>query len=154
MYGIKWDTSEYIRCVEEFLDCATEDMNRRGDHTIPCPYRDCQNLRRFQNVGEIRVHLIVRGFKERYIRLIWHGENLEQLNIRTNIVISNAESDGENLDPATSVLDDTDDKNVNLDDMMNEVTKILLIFLKFLKFWVMNRTYCYFLVVKCLRKLQ
>jgi hypothetical protein len=85
--------------------------------------------------------------------MIWHGENLEQLNIRTNIVISNAESDGENLDPATSVLDDTDDKNVNLDDMMNEVTKILLIFLKFLKFWVMNRTYYYFLVVKSLQKL-
>jgi hypothetical protein len=85
--------------------------------------------------------------------MIWHGENLEQLNIRTNTVISNAESDGENLDPATSVLDDTDDKNVNLDDMMNEVTKILLIFLKFLKFWVMNRTYYYFLVVKSLQKL-
>jgi Transposase-associated domain len=68
MYGMKWDTSEYIRCVKKFLDCVTKDMNRRGDQTILCPYRDCQYLRRFQNVSEIRVHLIMRGFKERYTR--------------------------------------------------------------------------------------
>jgi hypothetical protein len=45
------------------------------------------------------------------------------LNVGTSRVILNAESEGENLDPATSVLDDSDDKNVNLDDMMNEVTE-------------------------------
>jgi hypothetical protein len=32
-------------------------------------------------------------------------------------------SEGENLDPATSVLDDSDSENVNLDEIMNEVTE-------------------------------
>jgi hypothetical protein len=67
--------------------------------------------------------LIIRRFKERYTQWIWHGENLEQLNVGTNRVISNAESEGENLDPVTSALDDSDGENVNLDDMMNEVTE-------------------------------
>jgi hypothetical protein len=55
----------------------------------------------------------MRGFKERYTRWIWHGENFEQLNVGTSRVISN----GENLDSATSVLDDSDGENINLDDM-------------------------------------
>jgi hypothetical protein len=67
--------------------------------------------------------LIIRRFKERYTQWIWHGENLEQLNVGTNRVISNAESEGKNLDPVTSALDDSDGENVNLDDMMNEVTE-------------------------------
>jgi hypothetical protein len=45
------------------------------------------------------------------------------VNVETSRVISNAELEGENLDPATSVLDDSDDENINLDDMMNEAIK-------------------------------
>jgi hypothetical protein len=58
------------------------------------------------------------------------------LNVGTSRVISNAESEGENLDLATSVLDDSDDENVkklensefaeqniNLDVMINDVTE-------------------------------
>jgi Transposase-associated domain len=96
MYGIRQDTSEYMRGIDELFDCATEYMSQRDDQIILCPGRDCQNLQRFQNIGEIRVHLIMRGFKERYTRWIWHGENLKQLNVGTSRVISNAESEGKN----------------------------------------------------------
>jgi hypothetical protein len=44
------------------------------------------------------------------------------VNVETSRVISNNESEGENLDPTTSVLDDSDGENINLDDMINEVT--------------------------------
>jgi hypothetical protein len=44
------------------------------------------------------------------------------VNVETSRVISNNESEGENLDPITSVLDDSDGENINLDDMINEVT--------------------------------
>jgi hypothetical protein len=67
--------------------------------------------------------LIIREFKERYTRWIWHRENLEQVNVETSRVISNVELEGENLDPATSLLDDSDGENINLDDIMNEVTE-------------------------------
>jgi Transposase-associated domain len=43
MYGIRWDTIEYLRGVEEIIDCATKDMSQRGDQIFFCPYWDCQN---------------------------------------------------------------------------------------------------------------
>jgi hypothetical protein len=57
--------------------------------------------------------LIIRGFKERYTQWIRHGENPKRLmNIGTSRVVSNFESEGENLDPTTDVLDDLGGKNV------------------------------------------
>ena len=77
MYGRR-DTSAYLLGVEEFIDCAKEHMRRRGDETILCPCSDCENLRRFRDVREVRGHLIRRGFKERYTRWVWHGECFEE----------------------------------------------------------------------------
>jgi hypothetical protein len=34
MYGIRRDTIEYLRGVEEFMDYAIEDMSQKGDQTI------------------------------------------------------------------------------------------------------------------------
>jgi hypothetical protein len=67
--------------------------------------------------------LIICGFKERYSQWIWHGENIKKINVETSRIISNAESEGENLDSATIVLDDSYGENINLDDLMNEVTE-------------------------------
>jgi len=75
MYGIKRDTVEYLRGIDEFVKCAMEDMRLRGVRTLLCPCRDCQNLRRLQNIEEVRDHLICRGFKERYTHWKWHGES-------------------------------------------------------------------------------
>lgn len=77
MYGRR-DTSAYLLGVEEFINCAKEHMRRRGDETILCPCSDCENLRRFRDVREVRGHLIRRGFKERYTRWVWHGECFEE----------------------------------------------------------------------------
>jgi Transposase-associated domain len=118
MYGIWQDTIEYLRGVEEFMDYAIEDM---GNQTILYPCRDFQNLRRFQNIKEVRVHLIRRGFKERYTQWLWHGENFEaSINVGRSEAVLNSESDGENIetvDPIIDVQDDLDGENVqNLDN--------------------------------------
>jgi Transposase-associated domain len=44
MYEIMRDTIEYLKGVEEFMDCATENMSQRGDQIIFCPRQNCQNL--------------------------------------------------------------------------------------------------------------
>jgi Transposase-associated domain len=118
MYGIWRDTIEYLRGVEEFMDYAIEDM---GNQIIFYPCRDFQNLRRFQNIKEVRVHLIRRGFKERYTQWLWHGENFEaSINVGRSEAVLNSESDGENIetvDPIIDVQDDLDGENVqNLDN--------------------------------------
>jgi hypothetical protein len=34
MYGMRQDTIKYLRGVEKFIDCATEDMSQRDDQII------------------------------------------------------------------------------------------------------------------------
>jgi Transposase-associated domain len=129
---------------EESMDRAIEDMSRMVNQTILCPYWDCQNLRRFQNVKEVRVHLIRRELKERYTQWIWYGENFEvSINFRTDESVLNSESDGENIEtvyPIIDVRDDSNGENVqnldnpecmehndNLDEMMNDVAVDFLV---------------------------
>jgi Transposase-associated domain len=66
MYKIKRNTIEYLRRIDEFLESASEDMRNRGAQTLVCPCEDCQNLRRFGNIKQVRDHLIRRGFMDRY----------------------------------------------------------------------------------------
>jgi Transposase-associated domain len=77
---------------------------KKGDQTILYPCRDCQNLRIFRNVKEVRVHLIRHGFKERYTKQIWHGDNSEEyMNVGMSRDVLNSEtivhdeSGGENI---------------------------------------------------------
>jgi hypothetical protein len=100
-------------------------------------------LRRFRNVKEVRVHLIRRGFKERYTKLIWYGDNTEEyINVGISRDILNSEtivhdeSGGENIEnfePVNDVRDDSGGENVqnldnpycmkhndNLDEKMND----------------------------------
>jgi Transposase-associated domain len=103
MYKIKWNTIEYLRGIDEFLECASEDMRNMGAQTLVCPCEDCQNLRRFRNIKQVRDHLIHRGFIDRYTRWVRHGENIENIdnieNIRNieNIVRDESEGNGLNL---------------------------------------------------------
>jgi Transposase-associated domain len=124
MYGVRRDTFQYLRGVEEFLNHVIENMRQRGHHTVLCLYRDCQNVCRFQNVEEIRNHLIRRGFKEWYTRWVWHGESYDErsTNAGTSVGfvadledISNDKSSGENIEK----LDDNqnvDNDNQNIDN--------------------------------------
>jgi Transposase-associated domain len=68
MYKIKRNTIEYLREIDEFLECATEDMRNRGARTLVCPCENYQNLRRFGNIKQVGDHLIRRGFMDRYTR--------------------------------------------------------------------------------------
>jgi Transposase-associated domain len=70
MYEIRRDTLEYVRGVDEFINCVTENMRQSMTQIILCSCRNCQNVRRFQDVEKIRNHLIRRGFKERYTRWV------------------------------------------------------------------------------------
>jgi Transposase-associated domain len=64
MYEIIQDTLEYVRGVHEFINYATENMRQTRARIILCSCRDCQNVRIFQDVEEIKKYLIRRGFKE------------------------------------------------------------------------------------------
>jgi Transposase-associated domain len=64
MYKIKRNTIEYLRRIDEFLECASEDMRNRGVQTFVCSCEDCQNLRRFGNIKQVRDRLIRRGFMD------------------------------------------------------------------------------------------
>jgi hypothetical protein len=142
MYGIKRDTIEYLRGIDEFVKCAMEDMRLRGVRTLLCPCRECQNLRRVRNIEEVRDHLICRGFKERYTHWKWHGESD---NVGTSTTISDVPDLGEfveadnveNLDGDTFVQDDQlgheneenvdisqlNENNDDLDEMINDVAQ-------------------------------
>jgi Transposase-associated domain len=93
MYEIRHDTLEYVRGVDEFINYTTENMRQTSAQTILCLCRECQNVRRFQDVEEIRNHLIRRRFKERYTRWVWNGEcNGEgSTNVRTRTKYLNEE---------------------------------------------------------------
>jgi Transposase-associated domain len=85
MYKIKRNTIEYLRGINEFLECASEDMRNRSAWTLICPCEDCQNLRRFGNNKQVRDHLICRGFMDRYTRWVRHGENIKTVDNIKNI---------------------------------------------------------------------
>jgi Transposase-associated domain len=104
MYKIKRNTIEYLRGIDEFLECASKDMRNRGAQTLVCSCEDCQNLRRFRNIKQVRDHLIHHGFMDRYTRWVKHGENIKTVdnieNIKNikNIIRDESESDDLNLD--------------------------------------------------------
>jgi Transposase family tnp2/Transposase-associated domain len=133
MYKIKRNTIEYLRGIDEFLECASEDMRNRGARTLVCPCEDCQNLRRFGNIKQVRDHLIRRGFMDRYTRWVRHGENIETENSRNyeNIVRDESEGDDLNLDnDEWDVLENENVRNTEnidnveseqLDEIMNDI---------------------------------
>jgi Transposase-associated domain len=137
MYRIKKNIIEYLRGIDEFLECASEDMRNRGARTLICPYQDCQNLRRFENIKQVRDHLIRRGFMVRYTQWIRHGENIKIVdniaNIRNikNIVQDESECDDLNLDnDERDVLENENIENIEdidnvesqqLNEIMNDI---------------------------------
>jgi Transposase-associated domain len=131
MYKIKRNIIKYLRGIDEFLECASEDMRNRGAQTLIFPYEDCQNLRRFENIKQVRYHLIHCGFIDRYTRWVRHGENIEIVDNIENIVRDESEGDDLNLDnDEWDVLENENIKNVKnidniesqqLDEIMNDI---------------------------------
>jgi hypothetical protein len=77
MYKLRRDSAEYLGRVDEFIKFAESDRaKKKDDDYILCPCRDCKNFKRFGDSGEIRAHLICRGFKKRYTCWFMHGEQI------------------------------------------------------------------------------
>jgi Transposase-associated domain len=125
MYKIKRNTIEYLRGIDEFLECASEDMRNRSAWILICSCEDCQNLRRFRNIKQVRDHLFRRGFMDRYTRWVRHGENIETVDNIKNIVRDESEGDDLNLDnDEWDVLENENMRNVEslqLDEIMNDI---------------------------------
>jgi Transposase-associated domain len=95
MYEMKWRyTIEYLSGVDEFMNCAINYMKSTGEQTLLCPCCDCQNLRRFHNVNEVRGHLMTRGFMRKYTKWIWHEQTFERtVNVGTSRNILDSETE-------------------------------------------------------------
>jgi Transposase-associated domain len=140
---MKWrNTIEYLSGLDEFMNCAINYMKSTGEQTLLYPCCDCQNLRRFHNVNEVRGHLTTRGFMRKYTKWIWYGETFERtvnVGISRNVLDSETEvgdqlgaQNVENLVPETIVHDEIGIENVgnisecvnnddHLDEMINDM---------------------------------
>ncbi|XP_042467453.1 uncharacterized protein LOC122050628 [Zingiber officinale] len=65
------NSEEYRRKVDEFLELAYKDKTE--DSRIYCPCCDCKN-RYFVSKLDARMHIIVRGFYNKYRVWVYHGE--------------------------------------------------------------------------------
>ena len=92
MYGAR-NTIEYLDGVKSFIKFAEQHMKTKGDDTIPCPCKDCLNLKRFRTIETVKNHLIRRGFKERYTRWIRHGESYGETSTAANTEIGQEDED-------------------------------------------------------------
>ena len=63
MYEARRTSKEYIDGVDEFMECALEDMRKKGAEQLLCPCVDCGNNKRHPNI-EVKSHLIRRVSKE------------------------------------------------------------------------------------------
>jgi hypothetical protein len=82
MYKISRATPEYIDGVRDFITCAMLHMEKKKkeegkEQMILCPCRDCNNFKKYRSVDTVQDHLFRRGFKEGYVKWIWHGEGVD-----------------------------------------------------------------------------
>ncbi|XP_019184421.1 PREDICTED: uncharacterized protein LOC109179380 [Ipomoea nil] len=113
----KRTTLKFIQGVQEFIQCAEENRNKKAEDFITCPCCDCKIFRRYRSSEEVKIHLIRRGFKERYEQWIWHGESLPpSTSVSKNEAQAYSETHAEN---ETHVSNDKGDEiNDRIDEMM------------------------------------
>ncbi|XP_019168110.1 PREDICTED: uncharacterized protein LOC109163850 [Ipomoea nil] len=134
MFG-KRTTFPYMQGVQEFIQCAEENMSKKGEDFIVCPCCDCQNFKRYRSSDEVKSHLIRRGFKEGYTRWIWHGESLIPSTsvIKETYIDSETHAhgktkancqtleDNEENNASHVSNDENDEDNDRIDEMMRDV---------------------------------
>ncbi|RLN00483.1 transposon protein, putative, CACTA, En/Spm sub-class [Panicum miliaceum] len=74
MDGTKAENLDFIDNVDSFVLTAKAYKNLQDDGYVYCPCIDCKNQKQFDNVEQIRFHLLFRGFMPNY--QVWnkHGE--------------------------------------------------------------------------------
>lgn len=75
MYKISRNTHEYIRGVNEFIECAVENLKKKAkeqgkEDRMTCPCSDCYNLKKYPGINTVREHLFRRGFMDNYTKWI------------------------------------------------------------------------------------
>ncbi|XP_019153459.1 PREDICTED: uncharacterized protein LOC109149923 [Ipomoea nil] len=134
MFG-KCTTFPYMQGVQEFIQCAEENMSKKGDDFIVCPCCDCQNFKRYRSSDEVKSHLIRRGFKEGYTRWIWQGESLIPSTsvIKETYIDSETHAHGKTKENCQTLEDneknnashvsndENDEDNDRIDEMMRDV---------------------------------
>jgi hypothetical protein len=78
MYKMRRDSEEYLVRVQEFLQFAESYRVLQKEADILCPCRDCKNCIGFEDLDEIRTHLICRGFQKRYTCWFMHSEKIRE----------------------------------------------------------------------------
>ena len=116
MYGTSHLSDEYLSGVEEFMKCATEDMKNNEKDKMVCPCCDCNNLRNFSMLDQVRGHLIRRGFKQQYTCWIWHGENVE-----TDTCNDTERDEDHNIDNDESDHVEVDGNDDDFDQMLRDL---------------------------------
>ncbi|XP_021737574.1 uncharacterized protein LOC110704105 [Chenopodium quinoa] len=81
MYSGSRTTPEYLAGVKEFCRIAVQhqwstlvEQRLTKARPIFCPCRDCNNVKRWEDIKKIGDHLIIRGFMPDYSIWYWHGE--------------------------------------------------------------------------------
>ena len=81
MYSGSRTTPEYLAGVKEFCRIAVQhqwstlvEQRLTKARPIFCPCRDCNNVKRWEDIKKIEDHLIIRGFMPDYSIWYWHGE--------------------------------------------------------------------------------
>jgi hypothetical protein len=82
-------SQHFIEGLETFLETATElkKLENMSDvHYICCPYVDCCNEKKTQDIEEIREHLLVGGLMSGYTYWMEHDEYKEVVLEDTDVV--------------------------------------------------------------------
>ena len=117
MYGSR-TTAEYLAGVNEFCRIAVQhqwstlvEQRLTKARPIFCPCRDCENVKRWEDVKKIEDHLIIRGFMPDYKVWYWHGEEWPPMDNSS----SRHGNDADEREP-----DGSDDNEVGDNDDMEE----------------------------------
>ena len=75
MYGTRL-CNEYMKGVEAFIDFnfAKKSMTDNARDYICCPYKHCNNEKKYRTTDVLKSHLIMRGFMDDYRCWSKHGE--------------------------------------------------------------------------------
>ncbi|KAK1361945.1 hypothetical protein POM88_046419 [Heracleum sosnowskyi] len=132
MYEISRTTLEYVDGVKNFITCATKDMEKKHreegkEKMILCPCRGCKNFKKHRSVDIVRGHLFRRGFKEGYVKWIWHGEGVQSSKTsgtkrgREEDNMTNNEEDDVDIDRLEEMIQDMEDHFMHQPDILNSL---------------------------------
>jgi hypothetical protein len=100
MYGPHL-SNEYINGLDVFIDFTKKDMVVNGSSFICCPYKHCENEKKYHSDDVLRTHLIKHGFKEDYRCWNKHDEvGPNEAEMREEVPTNGVEEEDDNVNEA------------------------------------------------------